>query len=74
MESISNSHSASSQLSGEFMFLHAIHTLANLALKETVPPQSRISLHVTGFNTSCWTAPGLDFNPLDFLPDDSSWW
>ena len=46
-ESISSSHSASSQLSGEFMLLHSIHTLANLALKETVPPQSRTSPHVT---------------------------
>jgi len=34
-------------LSGEFMLLHSIHTLANLALKETVPPQPRTSLHVT---------------------------
>jgi len=34
-------------LSGEFMLLHSIHTLANLALKETVPPQSRTSPHVT---------------------------
>ena len=44
---ISNSHSASSQLSGEFILLHSIHTLTNLALKETVPPQSRTSPHVT---------------------------
>ena len=29
------------------MLLHSIHTLANLALKETVPAQSRISPHVT---------------------------
>jgi len=29
------------------MLLHSIHTLANLALKETVPPQSRTSPHVT---------------------------
>ena len=41
IENISSSHSASSQLSGEFMLLHWIHTLANLTLKETVPPQSR---------------------------------
>jgi len=34
-------------LSGEFMLLHSIHTLANLALKQTVPPQSRTSPHVT---------------------------
>ena len=47
IESISNSHSASSQLSGEFMPLHSNHTLANLALKETVPPQSRTSPQVT---------------------------
>jgi len=47
IESISSSHSASSQLSGEFMQLHSIHTLANVALKETVPPQSRTSPHVT---------------------------
>jgi len=39
IENISNSHSESSQLSGECMLLHSIHTLANLALKETVPPQ-----------------------------------
>jgi len=47
IESISNSHSASSQLSGEFMLLHSIHIglLANLALKETVPPQTRTSPH-----------------------------
>jgi len=47
IETIGNSHSASSQLSGEFTLLHAIHTLANLALKQTVPPQSRTSPHVT---------------------------
>ena len=47
IENISGSHSASNQLSGEFMLLHSIHTLANLALKETVPPQSRTSPHVT---------------------------
>jgi len=47
VESISSSHSASSQLSGEFMLLHSIHAFANLALKETVPPQSRTSPHVT---------------------------
>ena len=47
IESISSSHSASSHLSGELMQLHSIHTLANLALKETVPPQSRTSPHVT---------------------------
>jgi len=29
------------------MLFHSIHTLANLALKETVPPQSRTSPHVT---------------------------
>jgi len=29
------------------MVLHSIHTLANLALKETAPPQSRTSPHVT---------------------------
>jgi len=29
------------------MQLHSIHTLANLALKEAVPPQSRTSPHVT---------------------------
>jgi len=29
------------------MLLHSIHTPANLALKETVPPQSRTSPHVT---------------------------
>jgi len=29
------------------MLLHSIHTLANLALKETVPAQSRTSPHVT---------------------------
>jgi len=44
---MSNSHSASSQLSGEFMLLRSIHTLANLALKETMPPQSRTSPHAT---------------------------
>jgi len=33
-------------LSGEFLLL-SIHSLANLALKETVPPQSRTSLNVT---------------------------
>ena len=47
VESISSSHSASSQLSGEFMLLYSIHTLANLAVKETVPPQSRTSTQVT---------------------------
>jgi len=47
IEIISNSHSASSQLSGEFMLFHSIHTLVNLALKETVPPQSPTSPHVT---------------------------
>jgi len=47
IESISSSHSASSQLSGEFMLLHSIHTLANLALKETVPAQLRTSPHIT---------------------------
>jgi len=34
-------------LSGEFMLLHSIHTLANFALKETVPPQPRTSPHAT---------------------------
>jgi len=34
-------------LTVEFMLLHSIHTLANLALKETVPPQSQTSPHVT---------------------------
>jgi len=34
-------------LSAEFILLHSIHTLANLALKETVLPQSRTSPHVT---------------------------
>jgi len=29
------------------MLLHSIHTLANLSLKETVPPQPRTSPHVT---------------------------
>jgi len=29
------------------MLLHSIHPLANLALKETVPPQSGTSPHVT---------------------------
>jgi len=29
------------------MLLHSIHTLANLALKKTVPPQPRTSPHVT---------------------------
>jgi len=29
------------------MLLHSIHTLANMALKEPVPPQSRTSPHVT---------------------------
>jgi len=29
------------------MLLHSSHTFANLALKETVPPQSRISPYVT---------------------------
>jgi len=29
------------------MLLHSIHTLAKLTLKETVPPQSRTSPHVT---------------------------
>jgi len=29
------------------MLLHSNHTLANLALKGTVPPQSRTSPHVT---------------------------
>jgi len=47
VESISISHSTSSQLSGEFMLLHSIHTFANLALKETVSYQSRTSPHVT---------------------------
>jgi len=47
IESISNSHSASSQLSSEFILLHSIHTAANLALKERVPPQSRTSPRVT---------------------------
>jgi len=47
IESIISSHSASSKLSGEFMLLHSIHTLANLALKETMPPQSWTSPHVT---------------------------
>ena len=47
IESISSSHSAKSQLSGEFMLLHSNHPLANLALKETVPPQSRTSPHLT---------------------------
>jgi len=47
IEGISSSHSASSQLSGEFMLLHSIHTLANLSLKKRVPPQSRTSPHVT---------------------------
>ena len=46
IESISNSHCASSQLSGEFMLLHSIHTLANLALKETVPTQPQTSPQV----------------------------
>jgi len=32
------------------MLLHSIHTLANLALKETVPPVSRTSPHVTAKN------------------------
>jgi len=41
IESIGRSHSASRQLSGEFILLHLIITLTNLALKETVPPQSR---------------------------------
>jgi len=55
IESISSSHSASSQLSGEFMLLHSIHTLANLALKETVPPSHephRTSLQKIIFNTA----------------------
>jgi len=42
-------------LSSEFTLLHSIRTLANLALKETVPPQSRTSPHVTVkniFNTA----------------------
>jgi len=47
IEITSNSHSARSQLSGEFMLFHSIHTLANLALKERVPPQSQASPHVT---------------------------
>jgi len=37
------------------MVLHSIPTLANLALKETVPAQSRTSQHVTAknvFNTA----------------------
>jgi len=29
------------------MLLHSIHTLANLALKERVPPKSRTPPHVT---------------------------
>jgi len=29
------------------MLLHSVHTLANLALKETVPPQLRTTPHVT---------------------------
>jgi len=29
------------------MLLHSMHTLANLALKDTVPPQPRTSPHVT---------------------------
>ena len=45
IESIGRSHSASSQLSGEFMLLHSIHTLPNLALKEQCLP--RTSPHVT---------------------------
>jgi len=44
---MSNSHSASSHLSGKFMLLHSIHTLANLALKERVPPQPETAPHVT---------------------------
>jgi len=44
---MNNSPSASSQLSGEFILLHSIHILANLALKETVPSQPRTSPHVT---------------------------
>jgi len=47
MRSTNNSHSASIQLSGEFMLLHSIHILENLALKETVPPHPRTSPHVT---------------------------
>jgi len=47
VESISSSHSPSSQMRGEFMLLHSIHTFANSALKETVPPQSRTSPHIT---------------------------
>ena len=47
IESIGRSHSTSSQLSGEFMPLYSIYALANLALKETVPPQSRTSPHAT---------------------------
>jgi len=32
------------------MLLRSVHTLANLALKETVPPKPRTSLHVTGLD------------------------
>jgi len=32
------------------MLLYSSHTLANLAFKETVPPQSRTSPHVTAKN------------------------
>ena len=51
IQSISSSHSASRQLSDEFMPLHSIHILANLALKETVPLQSRTSPHVIAKKT-----------------------
>jgi len=30
------------------MLLYSVHILANLALKETVPPQPQTSPHVTG--------------------------
>jgi len=48
-ERISNSHSASSHLSGEFQLLHSICILAYLALNKAVPPQPRTSPHVTDF-------------------------
>jgi len=46
------------------MLLHSIHILANLALKETVPPQPRTSPHVTvkNINSIQWTQGNLCFS------------
>jgi len=39
------------------MLLHSIHILANLPLKETVPPQLRTSQHVTADNARAFQVP-----------------